>query len=152
MIQNLKIRRIRPEDAKELERIQEQITKSVSKTDFHRIIQKQLKKNEDVSLVAEIDGKIVGYMICYLIYAGFGIDKSAWIATFGIDPKFMGQGIGKKLAQEVFEIYKKLGVKNVYTSVKWDSVDLLSFFKTLGFDRSEFINLTKELNNKDSST
>ncbi len=146
MIQGLKIRKIKPEDANELERIQAQITRSSLKTDFHRIIQEQLKKDEDVSLVAEIDGKIVGYMICYVIHAGFGIDKSAWISTFGIDPKFMGQGIGKKLAQEVFKSYQKIGIKHIYTSVRWDSVDLLSFFKTLGFDRSEFINLAKELN------
>ncbi len=151
MIQGLKIRKIKPEDAKELERIQSQITKSTLKTDFHHIIQERLKKNEDVSLVAEINGRVVGYMICYLIYAGFGMDKSAWIVTFGIDPKFMGQGIGKKLAQEVFKIYKKMGIKNIYTSVRWDSVDLLSFFKTLGFDRSEFINLTKELSKRGSS-
>jgi ribosomal protein S18 acetylase RimI-like enzyme len=145
MIQGLKIRRITPEDAKDLERIQSLITKSPSKTDFKKIIQEQLNRDKDVSLVAEIDGKVVGYMISYMIYAGFGIDKSAWIATFGIDPKFMGQGIGKRLAQETFKIYKKMGIKDIYTSVRWDSVDLLSFFKTLGFDRSEFINLRKEL-------
>ncbi len=145
MIQGLKIRRITPEDAKDLERIQSLITKSPSKTDFKKIIQEQLNRDKDVSLVAEVDGKVVGYMISYMIYAGFGIDKSAWIATFGIDPKFMGQGIGKRLAQETFKIYKKMGIKDIYTSVKWDSVDLLSFFKTLGFDRSEFINLRKEL-------
>ncbi|RLB10255.1 MAG: GNAT family N-acetyltransferase [Deltaproteobacteria bacterium] len=145
MIEGLRIRKMNLEDAKELERIQSLITKSSSKTDFRKIIQQQLNRDKDVSLVAEINGKVVGYMISYLIYAGFGIDKSAWIATFGIDPKFMGQGIGKKLAQETFKIYKKLGIKNIYTSVKWDSVDLLSFFKTLGFDRSEFINLHKQL-------
>jgi len=145
MIEGLRIRKMNLEDAKELERIQSLITKSSSKTDFRKIIKEQLNRDKDVSLVAEVDGKVVGYMISYLIYAGFGLDKSAWIATFGIDPKFMGQGIGKRLAQEIFKIYKKLGIKNIYTSVKWDSVDLLSFFKTLGFDRSEFINLRKEL-------
>ena len=145
MIQGLRIRKINLEDAKELERIQSLITKSSSKTDFRKIIKEQLNRDKDVSLVAEVNGKVVGYMISYLIYAGFGLDKSAWIATFGIDPKFMGQGIGKRLAHEIFKIYKKLGIKNIYTSVKWDSVDLLSFFKTLGFDRSEFINLRKEL-------
>ena len=145
MIEGLKIRKIKPEDAKELERIQSLITRSPSKTDFKKIIQDQLNKDKDVSLVAEVNGRIVGYMISYVIYAGFGIDKSAWIATFGIDPKFMGQGIGKRLAEEIFKKYQKMGIKNIYTSVRWDSVDLLSFFKTLGFDRSEFINLRKEL-------
>ena len=33
-----------------------------------------------------------------------------------------------------------------FASVRWDSVDFLPFFKTLGFDRSNFINLRKELN------
>jgi hypothetical protein len=32
-----------------------------------------------------------------------------------------------------------------FASVRWDSVDFLSFFKTLDFDRSNFINLRKEL-------
>jgi N-acetylglutamate synthase-like GNAT family acetyltransferase len=55
----------------------------------------------------------------------------------------MGQGIGAGMAQKIFEIYKASGIETVYTSVRWDSTDMLSFFKTLGFDRSKFINLRK---------
>jgi ribosomal protein S18 acetylase RimI-like enzyme len=84
-------------------------------------------------------------MISYILLGGFGIEKSAWIAMFGVDPKFMGQGIGKKLAEEVFAFYRHKGITNIHTSVRWDSTDLLSFFKTLGFDRSEFINLRRVL-------
>jgi ribosomal protein S18 acetylase RimI-like enzyme len=57
----------------------------------------------------------------------------------------MGRGIGESLAKEIFKIYKETGITSVYTSVRWDSTDLLSFFKTLGFDRSNFINLRKIL-------
>jgi N-acetylglutamate synthase-like GNAT family acetyltransferase len=57
----------------------------------------------------------------------------------------MGQGIGEGLAKKVFDYYKAEGIQNVYTSVRWDSTDLLSFFKTLGFDRSNFVNLRKVL-------
>jgi len=84
-------------------------------------------------------------MICYTILAGFGIDKSAWISMLGVDPKHMGKGIGKKLAQAMFELCKEKGIKNIYTSVPWDSTDMLSYFKTLDFDRSNFINLRKTL-------
>ncbi len=143
MIKNIKIRKIKPEDAKFIEEIQKKITKHQD-IDFYHIIKSHLR-NEDICFVAEIDGKIVGYMISYIICGGFGIDKGAWIATVGVHPKYMGMGIGKKLAEYVFKEYKKAGIKHIYTSVKWDSVDLLSFFKTLGFDRSEFINLKKEL-------
>jgi predicted N-acetyltransferase YhbS len=146
VLENLVIRKIRVEDADEISRIQASIIKSPTHTDFRRVIEGQVRKeDEEASFVAEIDGKVVGYMISYIIYAGFGLDKSAWIATLGVDPRFMGQGIGKVLAEEVLEFYKQKEIKHILTSVRWDSVDLLSFFKTLGFDRSHFINLIKEL-------
>ena len=63
----------------------------------------------------------------------------------GVDPKHMGQGLGKMLANEIFTVCREKGIKNIYSSVTWDSVDLLSFFKTLGFDRCNFINLKKDL-------
>jgi ribosomal protein S18 acetylase RimI-like enzyme len=115
------------------------------KTDFRNIIEERVRKSEDISFVAEIDGRIVGYMISYILYGGFGLDKSAWIATLGVDPKYMGQSIGKSLAEEILIAYRQRGISHIFTTVRWDSVDLLSFFKTLGFDRSDFINLKKEL-------
>jgi N-acetylglutamate synthase-like GNAT family acetyltransferase len=84
-------------------------------------------------------------MISYILAGGFGIGQSAWIALLGVNPKYMGQGIGDRLAREILKYYKDLGIKNIFTSVRWDSADLLSFFKTLGFDRSDFINLRKDL-------
>ena len=144
-VKNLMIRRIRMEDADAISRIEASITKSSVKTDFRNIIEERVRKNEDISFVAEIDGKIVGYMISYILYGGFGLDKSAWIATLGVDPKYMGQGIGKSLAEEILLEYRQRGISHIFTTVRWDSVDLLSFFKTLGFDRSNFINLIKVL-------
>jgi len=145
LVENLQIRKIKAEDASDIGSIQAAITKSPTNIDFRQIIEDQVRKDEDVSFVAEIDGKVVGYMISYIVFGGFGLEKGAWIATLGVDPKFMGQGIGKRLAEEILEVYRKKGINDIYTSVRWDSVDLLSFFKTLGFDRSNFINLRKEL-------
>jgi N-acetylglutamate synthase-like GNAT family acetyltransferase len=73
------------------------------------------------------------------------MEKSAWIATLGVNPEYMGQGVGRSLAKKIFKSYKKAGIEHVYTSVRWDSTDLLSFFKTLGFDRSNFVNLRKKI-------
>ncbi len=139
------IRKLEIEDADDITRIHAAITQSPVKIDYKRVIEEQAGKAEEASFVAELKGKVVGYMISYLFYGGFGIEDSAWIAMFGIDPKFMGQGIGKELAEEIFRFYKEKGIKNIYTTVRWDSTDILSFFKTLGFDRSNFINLRKTL-------
>lgn len=144
-VKNLTIRRIKIEDADAISSIQDSITKSSVETDFRNIIEERVRRNEDISFVAEIDGRVVGYMISYILYGGFGLDKSAWIATLGVDPKYMGQGIGKSLAEEILLEYRQRGISHIFTTVRWDSVDLLSFFKTLGFDRSDFINLKKEL-------
>ena len=145
LLENLQIRKIKAEDASDIGSIQAAITKSPTYIDFRQIIEEQVRKDEDVSFVAEIGGKVVGYMISYIMFGGFGLEKGAWIATLGVDPKFMGRGIGKKLAEEILAVYREKGINDIYTSVRWDSVDLLSFFKTLGFDRSNFINLRKEL-------
>ena len=139
------IRRIKAEDTDHIGRILGVITKDSSKVDFRRIIGEQLRRAEDASFVAEVEGKVVGYMISYIVYGGYGLEKSAWIAMLGVDPRFMGQGVGKRLAEEILRVYQEQGIRNVFTTVRWDSVDLLSFFKTLGFDRSSFINLRKKL-------
>jgi ribosomal protein S18 acetylase RimI-like enzyme len=143
--EGLTIRKIKEEDAEAISRIQAAITKGALRIDFSRIIQEQLRKDEAANFVAEWDGRVIGFMISYVVYGGYGLEKSAWIATFGVDPKFMGQGIGKRLAEEILEVYQRLGIRHVYTSVRWDSADLLSFFKTLGFDRSDFINLVRKM-------
>jgi ribosomal protein S18 acetylase RimI-like enzyme len=144
-VDNIIIRELTSEDVEPISDIYSGITQKPVKPDFKALIQRHAEREEDLCLVAEIDGRVVGFMISYILTLGFGIEKSAWIATLGVNPEYMGQGIGNNLAKKIFEFYKTKGIENVYTSVRWDSTDLLSFFKTLGFDRSNFINLNKKL-------
>ncbi|HYQ60887.1 MAG TPA: N-acetyltransferase [Desulfatiglandales bacterium] len=139
------IRKMRKADADEVSRIDAAITKAPSRINFKPIVAEAAKKNSNASLIAEIRGKVVGFMISIITAGIFGTEKVAWISMFGVDPKHMGQEIGKSLAKEIFNYYEEKGVKKIYTSVRWDSTDLLSFFKALGFERSNFINLRKDL-------
>lgn len=139
------IRKLKEDDVEDISGIHAAITQAAVKNDFKKTIEEHASKEEGASFVAELQGKVVGYMISYILAGGFGIGQSAWIALLGVNPKYMGQGIGDKLAREILKYYKDLGIKNIFTSVRWDSADLLSFFKTLGFDRSDFINLRKDL-------
>ena len=139
------IRRMKIEDADEIGVISMAITQKPAGVDFKRIVEEQLRHEKNACFVAEIERKVVGFMISYIQSGGFGLKESAWIVQLGVDPKYMGQGIGDRLAKEIFKYCQKAGIKDIYTSVRWDSTDLLSFFKTLGFDRSNFINLRKQL-------
>jgi GNAT superfamily N-acetyltransferase len=142
-LKNLIIRRLEARDVNDISRIQKAIAKELGTIDYHRVVEEEAEKEDRVSFVAELDGRVIGFLITDILYGGFGLEKSAWIVLFGVEPKYMGTGIGKRMAQEVFDVFKKMEIKNIFTSVKWDSVDLLSFFKSLGFDRSNFINLKK---------
>ena len=140
------IREITLKDAAAIQNIRKAISEDDAKVNFVKIIERQISEGEDKSsLLAEINGAVKGYMISTTLYAGFGIKKSAWIMAIGVHPNFMGHGIGLKLASKICEIYKDKGIKHIYSSVPWDSTDVLSFFKKLGFERSEFINLKKKL-------
>ncbi len=140
------IREIRLEDAQAIEDIRAAISPQDANVDFLKLVKQQASDgNGAASLVAELNTKVVGYMISTTLYAGFGIRKSAWIMAIGVHPDYMGQGIGLALANRVCDIYRDKQVESIYSSVMWDSIDVLSFFKKLGFKRSEFINLKKDL-------
>lgn len=144
-MENIRIRELEVTDVGDIADIYSSIVRKPVDKDFKALIEKHARSENDICFVAELDGRVIGFMISYILTFGFGIEKSAWIATLGVDPEYMGQGVGDRLAQEIFKLYKSMGISRVYTSVRWDSTDLLSFFKTLGFDRSNFINLKKEL-------
>jgi ribosomal protein S18 acetylase RimI-like enzyme len=144
-VNNTVVRRLQSADAAEIARISSSITGAAHGADFQQVIGKQALSEDDASFVAERDNKLIGYCISYVVSGSFGMEKGAWLALIGVDPHVMGQGIGDMLAKKVFRHYKARGITEINTSVRWDSTDMLSFFKSLGFQRSDFINLHKSI-------
>jgi L-amino acid N-acyltransferase YncA len=64
----------------------------------------------------------------------------------GVAPGFVEHEIGRELASQILRYYEKHGIRVVHTSIKWNDGGRLTLFKTLGFERSEFMNLTKKPN------
>jgi len=100
-----------------------------------------IKKSPKTCIVAEKDGTVAGFVIGFIKEWGFGVERSGWIEMVEVDPKIMGEGIGKTLGVALIQQFKDEKIKEVYTSIKWDSSDLIAFFKSIGFDKSSFINL-----------
>ena len=100
-----------------------------------------IKKSPKTCIVAEKDGRVVGFIIGFIKEWGFGVERSGWIEMVEVDPKLMGEGIGKMLGEALIQQFKDEKINEVYTSIKWDSSDLIAFFKSIGFDKSGFINL-----------
>lgn len=104
-----------------------------------------INKCPKTCLVAEKDNNVAGFIIGCIKEWGFGVERSGWIEMIEVDPKLMGKGIGKRLGEALIKYFKEEKIKEVYTSVKWDSGDLIAFFKSIGFDKSSFINLEHRL-------
>ncbi len=139
------IRPLTENDFEDVAGIQEEIMKRKVKEGLGRRMREYIEKDTEACLVAEIEGKVVGFVIGDVKDWGFGVEKSGWLEIIGVHPKYMGQGIGKTLGNHLIDYFKSKGIKNVYTVARWDSGDLLAFFKSIGFYRSDFINLEKRL-------
>ena len=148
-IKAIKIRRLTVKDLSQVVGIQENITKIKVTLKKMAILKDHIRKAGNISLAAVVESKVVGYVISEVMTNSFGLDQSGWIKNLGVHPKYMGVGIGQSLATHLFAAYKKKKINEIYTAARWDSVDLLSFFKSIGFNRSDFINLYKKLEQKE---
>ena len=145
MSTGLTIRSIRNEDLEAVVSIQEAILQRPVAPGWVNLVRLQLAKPEGVSLIAEKDGEIIGFFFGDVKHGDFGLELSGWVETFGVRPKAMGEGVGRALAEAALNRFRELGVRDVYTAVRWDFGDLNAFFKKLGFGLSDFINLKLRL-------
>ena len=92
-------------------------------------------------LVAVLGDRVVGFIMASQKHWGFGLVTSGWIELVGVHPNHMGSGVGKALGEAILDHFEEQDIGDVYTAVKWDYADLITFFKSIGFGRSEFMNL-----------
>jgi predicted N-acetyltransferase YhbS len=94
------------------------------------------------SIVAEVDGKVVGFIMGDVYFGEFGIpETSATIDTLGVDPGLQNKGLASELLDQFMMNMKVAGVNKVYTLVNWDDFALEKFFSRHKFVPSKRINL-----------
>jgi len=104
------------------------------------------KGDRQASIAAEMDGKLVGFLIGDVRTWDFGEDQEVgWIKIIGIDPAHQGHGIGKALGEALLKYFKQREITTVRTTVEWDAADMIAYFRSLGFERSGHIGLEKHL-------
>ena len=140
-----KIRKLTVRDLPQVVAFQGIITRQKVTAEKIAILKEHIKKEGNISLAAVADKRVVGFLISELMTNSFGLDQGGWIKNVGVLPQYMGKGIGQSLANQLFDAYRRKGINEIFTASRWDWGDLLSFFKSLGFERSNFINLYKKL-------
>jgi GNAT superfamily N-acetyltransferase len=135
----LDIRPVTKEDLDDVVRITEAIIQRPVAPGWTNMVRMQLSKPEGIALAAEHEGEVIGFIFGDVKHGDFGLEHSGWIEMFGVAPKYMGMGVGRSLAEAVFQRFREQKIEDIYTAANWDSGDLLAFFKQLGFSLSDHI-------------
>ena len=99
-----------------------------------------------VSLIAELDGFPVGFIMARVDLGGFGrTNPEAVMDTIGVNPDFQGHGVGKALIAQLMANLAVLQVEIVRTEIDWNDLGLIAFLSTAGFKPSQTVVLTRVL-------
>lgn len=99
-----------------------------------------------MSLVAELDGVVVGFLMAQLHYGEFGRpEPTAVLDSIGVHPEWREHHVGKALMRQFAMNAKALGVEVVRTEVSWDDFSLLAFLRREGFAPGQRLVLERKL-------
>jgi len=127
----IKIRRYKPGDMPQVREIESSSLKFVTPISllsrFYEIIPEGF-------LVAEINGKITGY-----ITGNMQNESEGHILAIAVDPKHGKQGIGTALIKAICKVLKKQGANKVRVELKLYNTGAKEFYSNMGFEESKII-------------
>jgi ribosomal protein S18 acetylase RimI-like enzyme len=87
-----------------------------------------------VSLVAERDGRPIGFVMARVDLGEFGrFEPTAVLDTIGVDPDCLSQGVGRALLSQLLVNLGTLRIERVRTEIDWRDHELMGFLEHCGF-------------------
>jgi predicted N-acetyltransferase YhbS len=91
-----------------------------------------------MSLVAEVDGRPVGFLMARVDFGEFGrTEPTAVLDTIGVDPAWTRRHLGRALLEQLLLNLGSLRVERVLTEVEWNHLPLLGFLGRTGFGHAQ---------------
>lgn len=129
------IRSMVADDFAALVRIDRRIT-GLDRTAYftHKVSEALEESGIRISVVAEDDGSVMGFIMARLDYGEFGhTEPEAVIDTIGVDPGYAHHHVGYALMSQLLTNLTALRVDRVRTEVDWNRFDLIAFLEHCGF-------------------
>jgi ribosomal protein S18 acetylase RimI-like enzyme len=99
-----------------------------------------------ISLVAELDGQPVGFIMARVEFGEFGhADPEAVMDTIGIDPGYRRAGVARALMSQLIANLATLRVDHVRTELNWNDVGLINYLDNAGFVPAQCVVLSRKL-------
>jgi hypothetical protein len=96
-------------------------------------------------LVAEQQGRVVGFITGEVRAFEFGSEPCGWVFALNVDPEIRVHNVGTRLFEALCEIFGRAGITKVRTMLNRDNHLVQAFFRSLGMMAGPFIQLEKEL-------
>jgi len=129
--------RVRPLDELDIGsivRIDERITGSYRPEVWEQRVMYYLRRDPEASMVAEVDGRVVGFMLGEVRTGEFGLEEpGGWIERFGIHPDFRGRDLGQLMFDAMRAHFSGQGATTIRTLVDRRDAGVAGFLKALGF-------------------
>jgi ribosomal protein S18 acetylase RimI-like enzyme len=105
------------------------------------ILTSQMGGRFELSLIAEYEGHLAGFLLARLIYAGLPMTGVAVMFFIAVNPDYQARGIGSLLINKMKENCKAAGIKTVRALVPESDTRMMKYFQKAGFSPSQVINL-----------
>jgi ribosomal protein S18 acetylase RimI-like enzyme len=129
--------RIRPVTELDIEaicKIDERITGKYRPEVWEDRVIYYIRRDPDSSQAAELDGKVIGFMLGEVRGGEFGLEEpTGWVEFFGVDPTAREKGVGRALIDALFAGFKKKGARVARTMVAESDREIDAFIRRIGF-------------------
>ena len=141
---------VRPVRRRDLDRIVaiDATVTGLAKRDYWREIVRRYDEAsapERQFLVAEANGRVVGFVVGEVRDWEFGSPPCGWVFGIDVAPEAREHGIGTRLLGAVCDGFRHAGVRQVRTLLARDDVLVLSFFRSQGMMAAPLIPLEMDV-------
>ena len=95
-----------------------------------------------LSFVAEVDERVVGFIIGVVMGAEYALPLSGWINIIGVDPEYEGRGVGGMLLGSFIRACHQRGIK-ARLMVRQKDERLKKLLLSLGFQQGDLVDFVK---------
>ena len=141
----LRVRSMEHEDIEAVLAIDRKITGVRRAITYTDLITGDLGGVLNLSLVAEVDGHVAGFILARRAFVGEPVAEVGLIQILGVDPDYQRQGIATNMVNTLLDNCQTKKLSAVRIMVNERDSQLQGLFGHLGFRRGELIDYTKTL-------
>jgi ribosomal-protein-alanine N-acetyltransferase len=134
-----------PEDISTILEIDREISGKSRAVTYASLITGDLGGELDLSFVAEVGGKVAGFILARHAYIGEPVIEAGLIQILGVQPNYQRQGIARGLVNAMLERCRSKSLKMVRAMVNERDSRLQGFFAHMGFGHGQLIDYSKTL-------